>query len=153
MACRRPGRLPRMAGSGEGLRALVVDDDRAVRVLLRAVLELEGWDVVEAADGEMALLQVAAERPHAVVLDVMLPGRDGFAVLSELRQGEVGRDLAIVMLTAKDAPADLLRGSRLGADQYLTKPCDPDEVADRLAFHALRRHPTARAELEPQLRH
>ena len=141
-----------MAGSGEGLRALVVDDDRSVRLLMRTVLELEGWEVVEAGDGEMALLAVAAEHPHAVVLDVMLPGRDGFAVLAELRQGGIGRDLAIVMLTAKDAPADLLRGSRLGADQYLTKPCDPDEVAERLAFHALRRNPAVRAELEPQLR-
>ena len=141
-----------MGGSGSGLRALVVDDDRSVRLLLRTVLELEGWEVVEAGDGEMALLVAAAERPHAVVLDVMLPGRDGFGVLAELRQTTSGRHLAIVMLTAKDAPSDLLRGSRLGADQYLTKPCDPDEVAERLAFHALRRHPAARAELEPQLR-
>jgi two-component system phosphate regulon response regulator PhoB len=135
-----------------GLRALVVDDEPSIRLLIRTVLELEGWDVVEAGDGEMALLLAASERPHAVVLDVMLPGRDGFGVLAELRQSTHGRDLAVVMLTAKSQAADVLRGTRLGADQYLTKPCDPDLVAERLAFHALRRHPEARAERVPQLR-
>jgi DNA-binding response OmpR family regulator len=139
-------------GSGAGLRALIVDDDPGVRTLLRAVLELEGWTVFEAGDGELALLVVAAERPHAIALDVMLPTRDGFSVLAELRQGELGRDIAVVLLTAKDQPADVLRGTRLGADQYMTKPCDPDEVADRMAFHALRRQPAARVELEPHLR-
>lgn len=138
--------------SGAGLRALVVDDDEPVRRLIRTVLELEGWQVREAGEGELALLLVAQERPHAVVLDVMLPGRDGFSILAELRQSAHGRKLAVVMLTAKTHPSDIARGTRLGADQYLTKPCDPDEVAARLAFHALRRHPEARAQLEPELR-
>lgn len=138
--------------SGAGLKALVVDDDPAIRRLIRTVLELEGWEIIEAADGEMALLLVASERPHAMVLDVMLPTRDGFSVLGELRQSARGRDVAVVMLTAKAQPADVLRGTRLGADQYITKPCDPDEVAERLAFHALRRHPEARAEREVGLR-
>jgi DNA-binding response OmpR family regulator len=139
-------------GSGAGLRALVVDDDAPVRRLIRTVLELEGWEVVEADEGELALLLAAQERPHAVVLDVMLPGRDGFSILAELRQSAHGRNLAIVMLTAKTQPADIARGTRLGADQYLTKPCDPDVVAARLAFHALRRHPGVLAQREPELR-
>lgn len=138
--------------SGVGLRALVVDDDGPVRRLIRTVLELEGWEVSEAGEGELALLLAAQLRPHAVVLDVMLPGRDGFGVLGELRQTAHGRRLAIVMLTARTHPADIARGTRLGADQYLMKPCDPDEVAARLAFHALRRYPEARAQREPQLR-
>lgn len=137
---------------GAGLRALVVDDEPSIRLLIRTVLELEGWTVLEAGDGEVALLTVAQARPHAVVLDVMLPGRDGFGVLAELRQSTHGRDLAVVMLTAKSQPADVLRGTRLGADQYLTKPCDPDVVAERLLFHALRRHPEARADRVPELR-
>lgn len=144
--------LAGMGSPGAGLRALVVDDEPSIRLLIRTVLELEGWEVLEAGDGEIALLAAAAERPHAVVLDVMLPGRDGFSVLAELRQSPHGRDLAVVMLTAKAQPADVLRGTRLGADQYLTKPCDPDLVAERLAFHALRRHPEARAEARPPLR-
>lgn len=138
--------------SGAGLRALVVDDDAAIRRLIRTVLELEGWEVSEAGEGELALLLAAQLRPHGLVLDVMLPGRDGFGILAELRQSAHGRRLAIVMLTAKAHPADIARGTRLGADQYLTKPCDPDEVAARLAFHALRRNPEARAQREPQLR-
>jgi two-component system phosphate regulon response regulator PhoB len=131
---------------------LVVDDDPSIRLLVRTVLELEGWRVVEAAEGEYALLAAHQLRPDAVVLDVMLPGRDGFSILAELRQSEHGRDLAVVMLTAKSQPADIARGTRLGADQYLTKPCDPDEVADRLLFHALRRHPEARSARDPALR-
>ncbi|MEQ1786400.1 MAG: response regulator [Acidimicrobiales bacterium] len=130
--------------SGDGLRALVVDDDQPIRHMLRTVLELEGWEVLEATDGGQALALAKAERPHGVVLDVMMPVKDGFEVLAELRQTEHGRRMAIVMLTAKTRPSDILRGTRLGADLYLTKPFDPNHVIERLAFHALRRHPGAR---------
>lgn len=132
--------------SGSGLRALVVDDDAPIRHMLRVVLELEGWEVLEATDGGEAVERAAADQPHAVVLDVMMPVKDGFDVLSELRQTEHGRRMAIVMLTAKTRPSDILRGTRLGADLYLTKPFDPDHVAERLAFHALRRRPGARTD-------
>ena len=130
--------------SGDGLRALVVDDDAPIRKMLRVVLELEGWEVIEAEDGGQALEVARAERPHGVVLDVMMPVKDGFEVLAELRQTEHGRRMAIVMLTAKTARSDILRGTRLGADHYITKPFDPGEVMERLAFHALRRNPGAR---------
>jgi DNA-binding response OmpR family regulator len=130
--------------SGAGLRVLVVDDDAPIRLLLRSVLELEGWEVLEAEDGEQGLALAASERPHAVVLDVMMPGKDGFEVLSELRATEHGRAMAIVMLTAKTRQADILRGTRLGADLYITKPFDPEHVVKHLAFHALRRSPGAR---------
>lgn len=138
--------------AGEGLRALIVDDDPRIRTVLRAVLELDGWQVEEAEDATQALALAKAERPHGVVLDVMMPGRDGFDVLGELRQTEHGRSMAIVMLTAKTRPSDILRGTRLGADLYLTKPFEPDHVAERLAFHALRRSPGARAESDVVLR-
>lgn len=130
--------------SGDGLRALVVDDDPPIRHMLRTVLELEGWEVHEAEDGVQGLALAKAERPHGVVLDVMMPRKDGFDVLAELRQTEHGRQMAIVMLTAKSRPSDILRGTRLGADLYLTKPFDPGHVVERLAFHALRRAPGAR---------
>jgi DNA-binding response OmpR family regulator len=129
---------------GAGLRALVVDDDKAIRDLLRSLLELDGWEVIEAEDGDQALALARAERPHGVVLDVMMPGKDGFEVLNELRKTEHGRAMAIVMLTAKTRPTDILRGTRLGADLYVTKPFDPNQVAEQLAFHALRRSPGAR---------
>jgi DNA-binding response OmpR family regulator len=137
---------------GEGLRALVVDDDPPIRELLRTVLELDGWEVHEAEDGVQALALARAERPHGVVLDVMMPGKDGFDVLAELRQTEHGRAMAIIMLTAKTRPSDILRGTRLGADLYVTKPFDPDHVAERLVFHALRRSPGARARRDEELR-
>ncbi|HEY9556679.1 MAG TPA: response regulator [Acidimicrobiales bacterium] len=132
--------------SGAGLRALVVDDDAPIRNLLRTVLELEGWEVLEAEDGDQALALAKAERPHAIVLDVMMPGIDGFDVLAELRGTDHGRSTAVVMLTAKTRQADILRGTRLGADLYLTKPFDPEHVAKHLAFHALRRNPGARTD-------
>lgn len=137
---------------GEGLRALVVDDDRPIRDLLRTVLELDGWEVHEAEDGAQAVALAKAERPHGVVLDVMMPGKDGFEVLAELRQTPHGRSMAIVMLTAKTRPSDILRGTRLGADLYVTKPFDPEHVAERLAFHALRRSPGARTDPGPSVR-
>jgi DNA-binding response OmpR family regulator len=130
--------------SGDGLRALVVDDDEPIRHMVRAVLELEGWEVHEAEDGGQALALARAERPHGIVLDVMMPVKDGFEVLTELRQFDWGRQMAVVMLTAKTDPTDILRGTRLGADHYMTKPFDPDQVTERLAFHALRRNPGAR---------
>ena len=138
--------------SGDGLRALVVDEGAPIRHMLRTVLELEGWEVHEAEDGGQALALALAERPHGTVLDVMMPVKDGFEVLAELRQTEHGRQMAIVMLTAKAAQSDILRGTRLGADHYITKPFDPSEVMERVAFHALRRSPGARTEGELPLR-
>jgi len=135
--------------AGEGLRALVVDDDPPIRQMVRTVLELDGWEVHEAEDGAQALALARAERPHGVVLDVMMPVKDGFEVLADLRQTEWGRPMAVVMLTAKTDPSDILRGTRLGADLYMTKPFDPGEVAERLAFHSLRRNPGARTAEEP----
>src|SRR3546814_10307710 len=120
--------------SGAGLRALVVDDDAPIRNLLRTVLELEGWEVLEAEDGDQALALAKAERPHAIVLDVMMPGIDGFDVLAELRGTDHGRSTAVVMLTAKTRQADILRGPRLGADLYLTQPFAPEHVAKHLAL-------------------
>jgi DNA-binding response OmpR family regulator len=137
---------------GEGLRALVVDDEAPIRGLLRTVLELDGWEVIEAEDGAQALALAKAERPHGVVLDVMMPVMDGFEVLAELRRTPHGREMAVVMLTAKTRPSDILRGTRLGADLYLTKPFDPDHVAQQLVFHALRRSPRARSEPPAALR-
>ncbi len=130
---------------GQGLRALVVDDDPSIRELLRVVLELDGWEVLEASDGQQALEVAAAERPHGVVLDLMMPVLDGFSALAELRRTEPGRQMAVIVLTARSGPSDIRRGTRLGADLYVTKPFDPSHVVEQLAFHALRRNPDARS--------
>lgn len=124
-----------MPDGSEGRRVLVVDDDDGIRRLVRVVLELEGWKVREAGDGAVALILARSDPPDALVLDVMLPGRDGFDVLAELRQSDHGRDMAVVMLTAMSQPSDIARGGHLGVDEYLTKPFDPSTLAERLAFH------------------
>ena len=129
--------------------ALIVDDDQPIRDLLRSVLELEGWEVIEAEDGIQALALAKAERPHGIVLDVMMAEKDGFDVLAALRQTEYGRAMAIVMVTAKTRPTDVLQGTRLGADVYVTKPFDPNHVAELLAFHAMRHNPDARTDPRP----
>jgi two-component system, OmpR family, alkaline phosphatase synthesis response regulator PhoP len=128
----------------EGLTALVVDDEDSVRGLVRAALELEGWRVVEAPDGQTALEVADAEGPNGIVLDVMMPGMDGFEVLNTLRQRPVGRTAAVILLTARSQPADIYRGTKLGADLYLTKPFEPEVLTERLLFHVLRRDPAAR---------
>jgi len=131
---------------------LVVDDDPDIRMLVAFALEDSGYTVRQASDGEAALVALEAKAPDVMVCDVMMPGTDGFDVLAALRKTEYGRAMAIVMLTAKTRPTDILRGTRLGADLYVTKPFDPNHVAEQLAFHALRRSPGARTESNTPVR-
>src|SRR3712207_6768744 len=101
---------------------LVIEDERHLADGLRFNLEAEGYEVETAADGEAALALIfgARGRYDVVVLDVMLPGKDGFAVASELR--EAGEFVPVLMLTARGRPEDVLRGFESGADDYLPKP-------------------------------
>jgi DNA-binding response OmpR family regulator len=114
-------------------RVLVVDDDPQVVRLLRVNLELEGYDVVSASDGNEALEAVAAEDPDLVVCDVMMPGMDGIEVVRRLRADN--QKVPVVMLSAKAMRSDMKVGLDAGADEYVTKPFDPAElieVVDRL---------------------
>ncbi len=111
-------------------RVLVVDDDPAVLSVLRRSLLLGGYDVVVAEDGERALAMATAERPNLVVLDVMLPGIDGFAVCRQMRAEEA--EVPILMLTAKDTVPDRVSGLDSGADDYLVKPFSVDELLARV---------------------
>jgi DNA-binding response OmpR family regulator len=101
---------------------LIVEDEQHLANGLRFNLEAEGYQVETVGDGEAALVRLTAvpERYDAVVLDVMLPGKDGFAVASELRQA--GQFVPVLMLTARGRPEDVLRGFEAGADDYLAKP-------------------------------
>ncbi|MBA2445388.1 MAG: response regulator transcription factor [Nocardioidaceae bacterium] len=110
-------------------RVLVVDDDPTVREVVCSYLRAEGYDVNEAGDGETALAMVAGERPHLVVLDVMLPGIDGLEVCRQIR---VGSDIPVILLTALGAEEDRVVGLELGADDYLTKPFSPRELVLRV---------------------
>lgn len=111
-------------------KVLVVDDEPNIRELLSEALELNGFAVRTAADGRQALEAVARERPDIIVLDVMMPGLDGFTVARKLR--EVGDSPMMLFLTAKDAVSDRIAGLTAGGDDYVTKPFSLEEVVLRL---------------------
>jgi two-component system response regulator MprA len=119
-------------------RILVVDDDPKLTTLVQRTLTYAGFAVEVAADGEAALVAARSRRPDLLVLDVMLPGLDGLEVCRQLRAES---DLAIVMLTARDAVADRIAGLETGADDYLVKPFSPDELVARVRA-VLRRRQT-----------
>lgn len=112
------------------MRLLLVEDARLIREPLSRALDLSGWEVETAADGEGALKRLSAAPVDAVVLDIMLPGKDGFSVLSELRAR--GDDTPVVLLTTRDDVRDRVRGLDLGADDYLAKPFHVEELLARL---------------------
>jgi two-component system response regulator MprA len=112
------------------MRILVVDDDRAVRESLRRSLEFNGYQVELAGDGAQALEAIIANRPDAMVLDVMMPRLDGLEVARRLRS--TGDDLPILVLTARDTVSDRVAGLDAGADDYLPKPFALEELLARL---------------------
>lgn len=111
------------------VRLLVVDDEESIRDLLSIGLSHRGFEVKTAADARDALAQVGAFSPHAAIVDVMMPGDDGFQLTRRLRQDP---NLYILMLTARDAITDRVQGLDDGADDYLIKPFDFDELVARL---------------------
>jgi len=117
-------------------RILIVEDEPAIAGLLREDLALEGHDVSVAGDGQAAIAAVASGPFDLVILDVMLPGKDGFEVCREMRRA--GLTLPIIMLTAKTHESDKVMGLEIGADDYVTKPFSPREMRARVKA-ALRR--------------
>lgn len=111
-------------------RVLVVDDEAVIRQLIAINLELEGFEVHEAVDGLDALDKARALDPDVVTLDVMMPGLDGIATARRLRTDPATSRARIVLISARTRPADVERGEDAGADAYVTKPFDPDEVVD-----------------------
>jgi len=110
-------------------RALVVDDEKRIRRLLRINLEMEGFQVIEAKTGLDALDKVRKEMPDIVILDVKMPEIDGFETLRMIRDIS---NVPVLMLTVRDAEEDRVRGLDLGADDYLTKPFSPRELVSRV---------------------
>lgn len=117
-------------------RVLVVDDEAPIVDLVRGYLEAEGMDVITAADGPSALDLIRARSPDVVILDVNLPGLDGFEVL---RQARTFTDAYVIMLTARSEEIDRIVGISVGADDYLVKPFSPRELVVRVK--ALLRRP------------
>ncbi len=117
-------------------RVLVVDDSQAVRDLLAVNLELEGYDVRTAVDGQEGVELARSWHPDVMTLDVVMPRLDGFATLAVLRADPATADIPVVVVTGRAQAADRARGEQLGADAYLSKPFEPAEllaVVGRLA--------------------
>ena len=111
-------------------RVLVVDDDDVIRQLITVNLELEGFEVATAVDGQDCLDKVKDVRPDVITLDIMMPRLDGWEAASRLRADPDTDSIKVVLLSARAQEADLARGSRIGVDAYLTKPFDPDELIE-----------------------
>jgi DNA-binding response OmpR family regulator len=110
-------------------KVLVIDDEAPIRLLCRVNLEAEGMDVLEAADGPTGLEQAREQAPDVILLDVMMPGLDGWRVAEELLEDERTQDIPIIFLTARAEFRDRARGLDIGGVDYVTKPFNPLELA------------------------
>jgi two-component system alkaline phosphatase synthesis response regulator PhoP len=113
-------------------RILVVDDDRDVVRLMRAYLEQAGYEVLVAYDGDAAIHTIRRETPDLVLLDLMLPGKDGWEITRWMRGDSSLASIPIIMLTARVEDTDKIVGLEMGADDYVTKPYNPREVVARV---------------------
>jgi DNA-binding response OmpR family regulator len=111
------------------MRVLVIDDEAPIRLLCRVNLEAEGMEVLEAEDGPSGLAKARSERPDVILLDVMMPGLDGWRVAEELLDDERTEGIPIVFLTARAELRDRARGIDLGGVDYVTKPFNPVDLA------------------------
>jgi len=122
-------RYPHRVMSGLGLgRVLVVDDDEVIRRLIAVNLQLEGFEVETAVDGQDCLEKVTGIGPDVITLDVMMPRLDGWETAVQLRRSPDTAHIKVVLISARAQEDDKDRGARVGADAYLTKPFDPNEM-------------------------
>jgi len=111
---------------------LLVEDDEHIAYILRFLLERNGFAVEQATDGRQALARFDAPPPDLVLMDIMLPYHDGLELLERLRGQPAWKDVPVLMLTAKAREADIVRALDQGADDYVTKPFQPEEVLARV---------------------
>lgn len=123
------------------LRALVVDDSAVIRELIAVNLELEGFDVATAGDGESAVALATELQPDVITLDVMMPRMNGFDTVLALRERPVTAGIPVVMVTGRAQAADVARGEEVGVEAYLTKPFEPAELIE-VVTRLARKHRT-----------
>jgi len=114
------------------VKIVIAEDSSTVRRLVAARLAADGYEVLEAADGEEALAAVRAEHPDLLVLDKVMPKLDGFEVVRELRADPETRSVPIIMLTERTTEHDVLGGLDLGVEEYMPKPFSPHELSARV---------------------
>ncbi len=142
----RTNQLPARDAQGQPL-VLVVEDEAALVTLLRYNLEREGFRVIDAANGEEALLIVKEQRPDLILLDWMLPALSGIEVCRQIRRSPEHRRTPVIMLTARGEETDKLRGLEVGADDYVTKPFSPSELVARCRAVLRRAQPQTETEV------
>ena len=125
----------------ERKRILVVDDEIYIVHILEFSLNMEGYEVISATNGEEALSKTAKEPPDLVVLDIMMPGMGGYEVCRHLRADERTRHIPIIFLSAKDSPCDRDQGLELGANAYITKPFGPRRLIEEIETLLDEAHP------------
>ena len=113
-------------------RILIVDDESSIRLVCQLNLDAVGFQTLEAPDGETALALARVEQPDLILLDVMLPGIDGWRVAEELAASPETREIPILFLSARSDRSDEERGHEVGGLGYITKPFDPEELIDRI---------------------
>lgn len=115
-------------------KILVVDDEEHLRELVQACLEdLAGWETLTAASGEECLQILQSEQPNAILLDVSMPGMDGFMVYERLQSDSIARSIPVVLLTAKVLPSDRARFTQMGVAGVITKPIQPTTLTEEVA--------------------
>jgi DNA-binding response OmpR family regulator len=122
-----------MGENGNGKKILIVEDEKTLLKLESILLKSKGYRVIGATSGTEALALVARERPDLVLLDVMLPGIDGFKVCAHLKGAPETKGIPVVMLTARTRQEDIARGREVGADEYITKPFQSAQVTRTIA--------------------
>ena len=111
---------------------LIIEDEEDIRELVRYNLERENLAVTEAESGEAGLKSASQKKPDLILLDLMLPGKDGLQICRELKRNEATRDIPVVMMTAKGEESDIVTGLELGAEDYIVKPFSPKVMVARI---------------------
>lgn len=114
------------------IRLLVIDDEEDIRRLVQIKLSKAGYEVTTANDGEEGIALALENKPDVVVSDVMMPGKDGYQVVAELREKLADNPPVMILLTAKNQKSDVMEGLAVGADDYVTKPFSPRELIERI---------------------
>ena len=121
------------------VRVLAVDDEADILRLVEIKLKKAGFEVLTARDGQEGLEKALAEKPDVLVIDVMMPRKDGFTAVAELRQAMGDEMPVVLMLTARGQESDVARGISSGADDYIIKPFSPRELVERIKVALIRR--------------
>jgi two-component system, OmpR family, alkaline phosphatase synthesis response regulator PhoP len=122
----------KMSDNNQKCRVLLVDDDEQILHSLRVYLELENYQVRTAGNGREALDRLREELPEILILDIMMPELDGYQVLEKLKENPEMSDLPVIMLTAKGQDVDVLKGYKMGAASYMTKPFNLNELVENI---------------------